>query len=124
MICACSSAWQDELPAGAENPDLQGKQTEDPVTALNVPGKHGVHDSLLAPPIEYEATGQLPDGDDRPRELQYLPGEQGVQVDIEAFPGEKDPKGHLPLTDIRPKAAQYLPGSQGVQEDVFAPEGE
>ncbi len=52
MICACSSAWQDELPAGAENPDVQGKQTEDPVTALNVPGKHGVHDSLLAPSIE------------------------------------------------------------------------
>ena len=70
MICACSSAWQDELPAGAENPDAQGEQKEAPATALKVPGKHWEHDSFLAPPAEKEAAEQLPEGDDRPAALQ------------------------------------------------------
>ena len=52
IIAACSSAWHDELPAGAENPDEQGVHAEAPGTALNVPARQGVQDSFLAPPAE------------------------------------------------------------------------
>jgi hypothetical protein len=52
IIDACSSAWHDELPAGAENPDEQGAHAEAPRTALNVPAGHGVQESVLAPPAE------------------------------------------------------------------------
>ena len=97
MICACSSAWHDELPAGAEKPDAQGAQAEAPETAVNVPGKHGVQDSVFEPPLENAPAGQLPEGDDRPGELQCLPGEHGVQLEVEAFHEEKDPKGQSPL---------------------------
>ncbi len=58
MICACSSAWQDELPARAKNPDIQGEQTEAPVTALNVPGKQEEQDSVFEPPLENDPVGQ------------------------------------------------------------------
>ncbi len=124
MIRECSSAWHDELPAGAENPDAQGVQTEAPKIAVNVPGKHGVQDSFFEPPLENAPAGQLPEGANRPGELQYLPGEHGVQLDVEAVPEENDPTGHSPETTDSPSCAQYLPGSQGVQEDVFAPKGE
>jgi len=52
IIAACSSAWHDELPAWAENPDEQGAHAEAPRTALNVPGGHRVQDSVLAPLVE------------------------------------------------------------------------
>ena len=102
IIVACSSAWHDELPAGAENPDAQGVQTEAPETAVKVPGKHGVQDSFFEPPLENDAAGQLPEGANRPGELQCLPGEHGVQLDDEAFPEEKDPKGQSPLNVVSP----------------------
>ncbi len=90
------------LPAGAENLEAHGGHTEAPATALDVPGGHGVQNSFLAPPVEKEPAGQLPDGDDRPALLQCRPGKHGVQSGVEAFPGEKDPNGQSPLTDERP----------------------
>jgi len=102
MICACSSAWHNKLPAGAENPDAQGEQADALATALAVPGGHGVHDAFLAAPAEKEAAGQSPEGEDRPAELQCFPGEQGEQLDVEAMPGEKEPKGQSPLAAESP----------------------
>ena len=113
MICACSSAWQDELPAGAENPDAQGEQKEAPATALNVPGKQGEQDSVFEPPLENDPVGQLPEGDDRPAALQCLPGEHGVQLGVDAFPAENDPNGQSPLTVESPCDEQCLPAGQG-----------
>jgi len=81
------------LPAEAENPDAHGGQTEAPITALEVPRGQGVHDSVLAPSLENDAAGQLPDGDDSPGVLQCLPGKHGVQSGVEALPAEKEPKG-------------------------------
>ena len=75
---------------------------EAPPTALEVPSGHGVHVSVLAKPLENDATGQSPDGDDRPTELQCLPGKHGVQSGVEIFPGENDPKGQSPLAVKRP----------------------
>ena len=77
-------------------------QTEAPVTAFEVPGGQVVHDSFVAPPVENDATGQSPDGNDRPAELQCLPGKHGVQSGVEIFPGENDPKGQSPLAVERP----------------------
>ncbi len=90
------------LPAGAENPEAHGGHTEAPETALNVPAGHGVQNSFLAPPVEKEAGGQLPDGDDRPVLLQCRPGKHGVQSGVEAFPGENDPNGQSPLAVASP----------------------
>ena len=75
---------------------------EAPPTALEVPSGHGVHDSVLAPPLENDATGQSPDGKNRPTELQYLPGKHGVQLEVEALPAEKEPNGQSPLATVRP----------------------
>ena len=77
-------------------------QAEAPPTALEVPCGHGVHDSVLAKPLENDATGQLPDGSDRPTELQYLPGKHGVQSAVEALPAEKEPNGQSPLATESP----------------------
>ena len=81
------------LPAEAENPDAQGGQTDAPITALEVPRGQGVQDSVLAPPLENDAAGQLPDGDDSPGVLQCLPGKHGVQSGVEALLAEKEPNG-------------------------------
>jgi hypothetical protein len=101
------------LPAEAENPDAQGGQTEAPITALEVPGGQGVHDSVLAPQLENDAAGQLPDGDDSPGVLQYLPGKHGVQSGVEALLTEKEPKGQSPLAAESPWDEQCFPGGQG-----------
>ena len=77
-------------------------QTEAPVTAFEVPGGQVVHDSFVAPPVENDATGQSPDGNDRPAELQCLPGKHGVQSAVEALPAEKEPNGQSPLAAMRP----------------------
>ena len=101
-IFSCSSAWHDVLPAGADDPDAHGMQTEAPATALDVPRGQGVQDSFLAPPVEKDPDGQLPDGDTSPRELQCLPGEHGVQSAVEALPAEKEPNGQSPLATESP----------------------
>jgi hypothetical protein len=77
-------------------------QTEAPVTAFEVPGGQVVHNSFVAPPVENEAAGQLPDGDTSPMELQYFPGGQAVQLAVEALPAEKEPNGQSPLAAVRP----------------------
>jgi hypothetical protein len=101
-ILSCSRAWHDTLLADADNPGAQEMQTEAPATAFAVPGGHGVHDSFMAPPFEKVPAGQLPDGIDRPTELQYLPGEHGVQSAVEALPAEKEPIGQSPLATESP----------------------
>ena len=58
IIVACSSATHNARPAGTENPDAQGEQTEAPATALNVPGKQGEQDSVFEPPLENDPVGQ------------------------------------------------------------------
>ena len=86
---------------------------EAPLTALEVPGGHGVHDAFFAPPLENDAAGQLPVGDDKPTELQCLPGKQAVQSAVEALPAEKEPKGQSPLAAASPGDEQCFPAGHG-----------
>ena len=74
-----------------------------PKAAQYLPAGQGVHAADdVAPPLENVATGQSPDGNDRPTELQCLPGKHGVQSAVEALPAEKEPNGQSPLAAERP----------------------
>jgi hypothetical protein len=66
---------------------------EAPPTALEVPSGHGVHDSVLAPPLENDATGQLPDGNIKLVPVQYFPGSHGLQL-LESVASWYVPAGH------------------------------
>ena len=93
---------------------------EAPPTALEVPSGHGVHDSVLAPPLEKDLAGHEPEMAVNFVPVQYFPGSHDLQllesiaswyvpaghgVHVGGWPVQCEPAGHVRGPEVMPTEA-------------------
>ena len=98
-------------------PAKQAVHCERPVDAAIVPARQAVHVTAVAPPPEYEPTGQSPFGALSKVVEQYLPAVQDVHAGDDAPPPEYEPAGQSPLTASLPPLHQLPIGHKLQPQD-------